>query len=115
MSSLAAGWVPFLGFLFPAVATPIFTLHIALPGLAGWLRPYDFVFTWAQPLAVLWLVAIIWANYLGARLGVAVQVFLTAVKIISLANTISVPIFSPAPAARSPAPFPAALLDCRTI
>src|SRR5246127_5972700 len=46
-SSIAAGLVRFLGFLVPAVATPIFTLHIALPGLTGWLKPYDFVFTWA--------------------------------------------------------------------
>ncbi len=45
-SSIAAGLVRFLGFLLPAVATPIFTLHIAIPGLTGWLKPYDFVFTW---------------------------------------------------------------------
>src|SRR5256885_2239443 len=38
--STAAGLAPFLGFLAPAVATPIFTLHIALPGLTAWLKPY---------------------------------------------------------------------------
>ena len=76
-SSIAAGLVRFLGFLLPAVATPIFTLHIALPGLTGWLKPYDFVFTWAQPLAVLWLAIMTGVNYLGVRLGGAVQVFFT--------------------------------------
>src|SRR5260370_11104341 len=31
VSSIAAGLVRFLGFLLPTVATPIFTLHIAIP------------------------------------------------------------------------------------
>src|ERR1700716_2774883 len=54
-ASIAAGMVRFLSFLVPVIATPIFTVHIAIPGLTGWLKPYDFAFTWAQPLAVLWL------------------------------------------------------------
>src|SRR6201997_3369143 len=53
MASIAAGIARFLSFLIPGVAAPIFTLH--LPAFAG-LKPYDFVFTWAQPVAVLWLV-----------------------------------------------------------
>jgi len=36
----------------PAVATPIFTVHI--PAVGAWIAPYDFCFYWAQPLAVLW-------------------------------------------------------------
>jgi hypothetical protein len=39
-----------------AVAAPIFTVHIAIPGLTQWIPPYDFAFTWAQPMAVFWLV-----------------------------------------------------------
>src|SRR5258708_26675598 len=66
--SIAAGLVRFLGFLLPAVATPIFTMHIAIPGVTGWVKPYDFVFTWAQPLAVLWLAIMTGVNYLGVRL-----------------------------------------------
>jgi len=31
----------FLGFFLPAVAAPIFTVHIALPGLTAWIKPYD--------------------------------------------------------------------------
>jgi APA family basic amino acid/polyamine antiporter len=111
MASISAGMMRFLSFLLPVVAAPLFTVHIAIPGLAGWLRPYDFVFTWAQPLAVLWLVAMTWVNYLGVRLGGAVQVFLTAIKIISIVIVIGVAFFSPAPAARAPDPFWPALGD----
>jgi amino acid transporter len=95
LSSIAAGLVRFLGFLLPVVATPIFTLHIAIPGLTGWIKPYDFVLTWAQPVAVLWLVAMTGVNYLGVRLGGAVQVFLTAIKIVSVAIVIGVAFFAP--------------------
>src|SRR5467141_4140914 len=55
MASIAAGLLRFCGFLVPAVAAPIFAWQISIPGLIGWVKPYDFVFTWAQPLAVLWL------------------------------------------------------------
>ena len=109
-SSIAAGLVRFLGFLLPAVGAPIFTLHIALPGLTSWVKPYDFVFTWAQPLAVLWLAIMTGVNYLGVRLGGAVQVFLTAIKIISVFIVIGVAFFSAAPAAHAPDPiWPASL------
>jgi APA family basic amino acid/polyamine antiporter len=94
LSSIAAGLMRFLSFLIPVVAAPIFTLHIAIPGLTTWLKPYDFVFTWAQPLAVLWIVAMTAINYLGVRLGGAVQVFLTAIKITSVAIVIGVAFFS---------------------
>ena len=46
-----------------------------MPAFAG-LKPYDFVFTWAQPVAVLWLIIMTIVNYLGVRLGGAVQVVL---------------------------------------
>jgi APA family basic amino acid/polyamine antiporter len=83
-ASIAAGMMRFFSFFVPAVAAPIFTLHIAIPGLTDWIHPYDFVFTWAQPLAVFWLVAMTGVNYLGVRLGGGVQVFLTIIKIISV-------------------------------
>jgi APA family basic amino acid/polyamine antiporter len=96
LSSIAAGLMRFLSFLLPVVAAPIVTLHIAIPGFTAWIKPYDFVFTWAQPLAVLWIVAMTTVNYLGVRLGGAVQVFLTAIKIISVVIVIGVAFFSPA-------------------
>jgi APA family basic amino acid/polyamine antiporter len=98
MSSIAAGLVRFLGFLAPVIATPIFTVHIAIPGLTGWIKPYDFAFTWEQPTAVLWLLIMTGINYLGVRLGGAVQVFLTAIKITSVAIVIGVAFFAPAQA-----------------
>src|SRR5713226_2524768 len=96
MASISAGMMRFLSFLVPVVATPIFTVHIAIPGLTGWIKPYDFVFTWAQPLAVFWILAMTGVNYLGVRLGGAVQVFLTTIKIMSVAIVIGVAFFSPA-------------------
>ena len=91
MASIAAGIARFASFLIPAVAAPIFTLH--LPAFAG-LKPYVFVFTWAQPVAVSWLAIMTIVNYLGVRLGGAVQVVLTLVKIISVLLVIGVAFFS---------------------
>src|SRR5437762_318796 len=59
MATLAAGFVRFLGFLFPAVATPLFTYHLGRD---------EFVFTTAQPLAAVVVVAVTAVNYLSVRL-----------------------------------------------
>jgi APA family basic amino acid/polyamine antiporter len=111
MSSIAAGLARFAGFLLPAIATPIFTVHIAIPGLTQWFAPYDFVFTWAQPFAVAWLLIMTGVNYLGVRLGGAVQVFLTVIKIISVVIVIGVAFFSSAPAAHAANPVWPTTLD----
>jgi amino acid transporter len=105
LASIAAGMMRFLSFLIPSIALPLFTVHIAIPGLTGWIKPYDFVFTWAQPLAVVWLLGMTGVNYLGVRLGGAVQIFLTTIKITSVAIVIGIAFFSPTPAARPPDPF----------
>jgi APA family basic amino acid/polyamine antiporter len=104
VSSIAAGMMRFLGFFLPAVAAPLFTVHIAIPGLTGWIKPYDFVFTWAQPLAVLWLAIMTGINYLGVRLGGEVQVFLTAIKMASLAIIIGIAFLLPNHVAHSADP-----------
>ncbi|HXP23553.1 MAG TPA: amino acid permease [Candidatus Sulfotelmatobacter sp.] len=104
VSSIAAGMMRFLSFFSPAVAAPLFTVHIAIPGLTGWIKPYDFVFTWAQPLAVLWLVIMTGINYLGVRLGGEVQVFLTAIKLASLAIIIGIAFLLPNHVAHSADP-----------
>ncbi len=80
-ASIAAGLLRFGGFLLPAVAAPIFTWHTSLPWIG---RPYDFVFTWAQPLAVVAIVLMTFINYLGVRLGGQVQVVLTFLKIVGV-------------------------------
>ena len=81
-ASIAAGLLRFLGFFFPAVAAPIFTIHFAMPFVSG--RTGEFVFTWAQPLAVVVLVLMTAVNYLGVRLGGGVQVVLTFLKIAAV-------------------------------
>src|SRR5215472_8012923 len=96
LGSIAAGMMRFFSFLVPGIATPLFTVHIAIPGLTSWIKPYDFAFTWAQPLAVVWLAGMTGINYLGVRLGGAVQVFLTTIKLTSVALVIGVAFFAPA-------------------
>jgi|HubBroStandDraft_1064217.scaffolds.fasta_scaffold51729_1 APA family basic amino acid/polyamine antiporter len=75
MATLAAGFLRFLGFIFPAVATPLFTSH---------LGSYDFTFTVAQPLAALVVIAVTAINYLSVRLGGSIQVLLTSLKITAI-------------------------------
>jgi APA family basic amino acid/polyamine antiporter len=103
-SSIAAGMMRFLSFFLPAVAAPLFTVHITIPGLINWIHPYDFVFTWAQPLAVFWLLLMTGVNYLGVRLGGGVQVFLTAIKILSVLLIIGVAFLLPSTGAHPPDP-----------
>ena len=72
MATLAAGFLRFLGFLFPVVTTPLFTGHVGR---------YGFTFTAAQPLAAFVVVAVTALNLLSVRLGGAIQVLLTFLKI----------------------------------
>ncbi len=76
MATLAAGFLRFLGFLFPVVATPLFTYHIG---------QFDFTFTAAQPLAALVVVAVTAINYLSVRMGGVIQIVLTSLKIGAIA------------------------------
>ncbi len=72
MATLAAGFVRFMSFLFPAVGQTWFTYRIA---------GYDFPFTNAQPLAALVVVIATALNYFSVRLSGAVQVLLTVLKV----------------------------------
>jgi basic amino acid/polyamine antiporter, APA family len=101
-ASIAAGLVRFLSFFLPAIAAPLFTVHI--PAIGTWTKPYDFAFTWAQPLAVFWLLLVTGINYLGVRLGGEVQVLLTTLKVISVALIIGVAFLLPASGAHPPNP-----------
>jgi APA family basic amino acid/polyamine antiporter len=85
MASIAAGLLRFCGFLLPAVATPIFVSHISVPFSR---EPDAFVFTWAQPLAVVALITLTFINYLGVRVGGGVQVILTIIKVASVSAII---------------------------
>ena len=108
-ASIAAGLVRFLSFFAPAIAAPLFRVHIAVPGLTHWIHPYDFAFTWAQPLAVFWLLLMTGVNYLGVRLGGDVQVLLTSIKALSIGLIIAVAFLLPTTGAHPPDPvWPAA-------
>jgi APA family basic amino acid/polyamine antiporter len=80
-ASIAAGFARFSSFLIPVIALPIFTWHMTNP-FTG--KPYEFVFTWAQPVAVGAIALFTFINYLGVRLGGQVQVVLTALKIVAV-------------------------------
>jgi APA family basic amino acid/polyamine antiporter len=71
MATLAAGFLKFVGFLFPVVETPFFQVR---------LGRYDFTFTLAQPLAALAVLLVTAVNYLSVRLGGAVQMLMTTLK-----------------------------------
>jgi len=77
-ASIAAGFARFSSFLIPAIAVPILSWHVTLP-FSG--KPYEFVFTWAQPLAFGVILLFTFINYLGVRVGGNVQVGLTILKI----------------------------------
>ena len=77
MATLAAGFVRFLGFLFPMVATPLFTTH---------LWRYEVRFTVAQPLAALVVLMVTVVNYFSVRLGGAIQVLLTSLKMATISG-----------------------------
>ena len=75
MATLAAGFVRFLGFLFP-VSTPLFTCYIG---------QFNFTFSVAQPLAALVVIAVTAINYLSVRMSGAIQVVLTSLKVGTIA------------------------------
>jgi len=78
-AAIAAGLLRFCAFLIPAVAAPIYVFHLHLPFFPQ--RDSQFVFTWAQPLAVAALVGMTFINYLGVRFGGQVQIVLTFLKV----------------------------------
>jgi APA family basic amino acid/polyamine antiporter len=72
MATLAAGFVRFLGFVFPAVTSPLFTIH---------LWGGEFTVTVAQPLAAFVVIAVTALNYLSVKMGGAIQMALTSIKV----------------------------------
>lgn len=87
IATIAAGFMRFAGFLFPAVAAPLFVWTFHLPMSSS---PYAFAFTWSQPLAVVAIAAVTFLNYFGVKLGGQVQVVLTVVKVIAIAAVIAI-------------------------
>ena len=78
ISTIAAGFLIFVGFFVPAIRNPIFTLHFTVPFTA---HVSEFDFTWAQPLAAAAIAFMSFINYLGVRLAGRLQVILTCIKV----------------------------------
>ncbi len=78
---IAAGLLRFVGFLLPWVTRPIFSWSLRLPFQP---QPYQFAFTYAQPLAALAIVIVAAMNYVGVRTVGRFQVFLTALKLAAV-------------------------------
>src|SRR5882724_12012422 len=72
MATLAAGFARFLGFLFPVITAPLFTIHFA-----GGELPV----TMAQPVAALVVILVTAINYLSVKMSGAIQVGLTSIKV----------------------------------
>jgi amino acid transporter len=75
MATLAAGFLRFSGFLFPAVARPLFVFHLGRD---------QFTFTVAQPLAAVVVMAVTMINYLSVKTGGAIQLLLGSLKVITI-------------------------------
>ncbi|HEY1273185.1 MAG TPA: amino acid permease [Terriglobales bacterium] len=100
MATLAAGFLRFMGFLFPVVATPLFTIRI---------ETYTFTFTAAQPLAAIVVIVVTAINYLSVTMGGAIQMVLTSLKVGTiLVIVVAGMLYGNAPAAQAvstPAPW----------
>ena len=72
MAALAAGFIRFMSFFLPAVATPLWS---------GRLAHMDITFTAAQPLAALVVILVTAINYFSVKLSGGVQVLVTSLKV----------------------------------
>lgn len=75
MAALAAGFVRFLAFLFPVVATPLFSGHIA---------SYQFTFNTSQLIAALIVVLATALNYFSVQMNGDIQILVTSLKILAI-------------------------------
>src|SRR5215813_3425179 len=102
ISTIAAGFLIFLGFFVPGVRTPMFTARFTIP-FTG--HASEFVFTWAQPLAATAIVLVSFINYLGVRLAGGMQVVLTCLKIGAILTVVVLGFFFAGKHAPSAQPF----------
>jgi len=85
-AGIAAGFLRLIGFLVPAVATPLFSFHI--PGLFQ-AKTYEFAFTVAQPSAAGVILLLTALNYLSVRSGGRIQLLATSLKVGAIAVLIA--------------------------
>jgi len=75
MATLGAGFIRFLGFFVPELGKVLFTTHRG---------GFDFTLTLAQPLAAIVVVAVTAVNYFSVRMSGAIQLLVTALKVITI-------------------------------
>lgn len=79
MATLAAGFMRFVGFFFPALSAPVETFH---------LGSHELRLTTAQPLAAAMVLVLSAVNVLSIRMGGAAQLVLGVMKVAVLATLI---------------------------
>ena len=75
MAALAAGFVRFLAFLFPAVATPLFSYHVG---------HYGFTFNTSQLIAAFIVVLATALNYFSVQMNGSIQILVTSIKMLAI-------------------------------
>lgn len=85
-ATVAAGLLRFIGFMVPAVAAPLFILHIRVPFQK---EASEFAFTAAQPLAAGVIILITAVNYLSVRSAGRIQLLLTSLKVSAILGLIA--------------------------
>lgn len=85
IATISAGLLRFAGFLFPALAAPIFVWHA--PAFAS--HSYAVAITWAQIVSVAVIVVVTLVNCLSVKLGGEIQITLTIIKIAAILAVIA--------------------------
>jgi len=75
MAALAAGFVRFLAFLLPAVATPLFSYHVG---------HYAFTFNTSQLIAAFIVVLATALNYFSVQMNGSIQILVTSLKMLAI-------------------------------
>lgn len=75
MAALAAGFVRFLAFLVPTVATPLFSWHVGR---------FVFAFNTSQLVAALVVVLVTALNYFSVQMNGDIQVLVTSLKMLAI-------------------------------
>lgn len=81
-ATIAAGLLRFASFLLPSLSIPIFIWNIWTPFRS---QPYQFTFTFAQPLAAVMIAVVAGINYFGVRTAGRFQILLSSLKVAAVA------------------------------
>ena len=100
IATIAAGLLRFAGFLFPALASPVFVWHMPV------IHSYALTVTWAQVVSVAIIFVVTLVNCLSVKLGGEIQIALTIIKIVAIVAVIALGFAFAHHANSHPAPGP---------